>query len=171
NWPGSPMAPTDSQLDSPVEDVSTTTNISGLSEGNYTFCVYGRDYYGNWNATGSCAVMRIGKPQPPEIRRLSLDIDPDTLNLKSRGRWITAYLSTENGSVHDVNVSSVLLHDTLPPERWDYQDDVLMLKFNRQGLIAILEVGDSVEIRLSGKWKDGTDFEAYDYIRVISPGR
>ena len=46
-----------------------------------------------------------------------------------------------------------------------------MLKFNRQALIAILEVGESVEIKLSGKWKDGTDFEAYDYIRVISPGR
>lgn len=45
-----------------------------------------------------------------------------------------------------------------------------MMKFNRQGLIAILEVGESVEIKLSGKWKDGTAFEAYDVIRVIDPG-
>ena len=102
---------------------------------------------------------------------VSLDIDPDTLNLKSRGRWMTAYLSSENASVFDIDISSILLQDTLSPERWDYQDDVLMLKFNRQAVMAILEVGESVEIKLSGKWSDGTDFEAYDYIRVISPGR
>ncbi len=107
----------------------------------------------------------------PPSRTISLDIDPNTLNLKSRGRWITADLSAENASVHDIDVSSILLQDALAPERWDYQDDVLMLKFNRQELIAVLEVGESVEIKLSGKWKDGTDFEAYDYIRVIDPGR
>ncbi len=45
-----------------------------------------------------------------------------------------------------------------------------MLKFDRQDLISILEVGESVEIKLSGKWKDGTTFEAYDSIRVIEPG-
>ncbi len=109
---------------------------------------------------------------PPEpSRSLTLDIDPDTLNLKSKGRWITAYLSAESASVHDIDISSILLQDTLAPERWDYQDDVLMLKFDRQALIAMLEVGESVEIKLSGKWKDGTAFEAYDYIRVIDPGR
>jgi hypothetical protein len=114
--------------------------------------------------------MRSELPPEPS-RSLSLDIDPDTLNLKSEGRWITAYLRAENASVHDVDISSILLQDTLAPERWDYQDDVLMLKFNRQDLIAILEVGESVEIKLSGKWIDGTAFEAYDSIRVINPGR
>ena len=56
------------------------------------------------------------------------------------------------------------------PERWDYQNDVIMLRFNTQNLVAILEAGESVEIKLSGKWKDGTAFEAYDSIRVIDPG-
>ena len=111
------------------------------------------------------------EPLPPPSPSISLDIDPDTLNLKSKGRWVTAYLSAENASVQDVNVSSILLQDTLEPERWDYQDDILMLKFNRQDLIAMLEVGESVEIKLSGKWKDGTAFEAFDYIRVINPGK
>ncbi|MCJ2563012.1 MAG: hypothetical protein LN417_02845, partial [Candidatus Thermoplasmatota archaeon] len=108
--------------------------------------------------------------QPPS-RSVTLDIDPDTLNLKSKGRWITAYLSAENASVYDINISSILLQDTLPPERWDYQDDILMLKFNRQDLIAILEVGESVEIKIGGKWEDGSDFEAFDHIRVINPGK
>jgi len=105
------------------------------------------------------------------LRSLTLDIDPDTLNLKSKGRWITAYLSAENASVHDMDVSTILLQDALAPERWDYQDDALMLKFDRQELIAILEVGESVEIKLTGKWEDGTAFEAYDSIRVIERGK
>jgi hypothetical protein len=73
--------------------------------------------------------------------------------------------------MHDIDISTVLLQDTLPPERWDYQDDVLMLKFNRQELIAMLEVGESVQIKLSGKWMDGAAFDVYDYVRVINPDR
>jgi len=108
---------------------------------------------------------------PDEIFVTHLDIDPDTLNLKSKGRWITAYLSAENASVQDLDISSILLQDTLTPERYDYQDDILMLKFNRQELQSLLQVGDSIEIKIGGKWKDGESFEAYDYIRVINPGK
>ncbi|MFQ6060936.1 MAG: hypothetical protein ACE5QW_09575 [Thermoplasmata archaeon] len=104
-------------------------------------------------------------------RSVSLDIDPDTLNLKSRGRWITAYLNAENASVYDIDISSIRLQDTLEAERYDYQDDVLMLKFNRQDFKDTVQVGESVQIKLTGKWKDGTAFEAYDSIRVIEPGR
>lgn len=110
-------------------------------------------------------------PEPGEEPSLTLDIDPDTLNLKSKGRWVTAYLSTENASVHDIDVSTILLQDALAPERRDYQDDILMLKFNRQDLIALLEVGDSVEIKLTGKWENGTAFEACECIKVINPGK
>ena len=100
-------------------------------------------------------------------RSTSLDIDPDTLNLKSKGRWITAYLSVENASVYDIDISSIRLQDTLEPERWDYQDDVLMLKFDRHEFKDIVQVGESVQVKITGKWEDGTSFEAYDHIRVI----
>ncbi len=107
---------------------------------------------------------------PPEpSRSITLDIDPDTLNLKSKGRWITAYLSAENASVHDMDVSTILLQDALAPERWDYQDDMLMLKFNRQDFKDTVQVGESVQVKITGKWQDGTAFEAYDSIRVINP--
>lgn len=42
-----------------------------------------------------------------------------------------------------------------------------MVKFDRQDVIDILEVGDSVEIIISGKLFDETQFEGTDYIRVI----
>ena len=73
NWPGASLSAADSQFDSSVENVLTTLDVSGLGVGNYTYCIYGRDYYGNWNPAGSCAVLRLGNPQPPEIRGLVFD--------------------------------------------------------------------------------------------------
>lgn len=73
NWPGMPLTATDSVFDSPVEGVSTILDVSGLGVGNYTYCIYGRDYYGNWNPAGSCGILRIGNPEPPEIRGLVFD--------------------------------------------------------------------------------------------------
>ena len=71
--------------------------------------------------------------------------------------------------MHDIDISTILLQDTLAPERWDYQDDVLMLKFSRQEFKDTVQVGESVQVKIAGKWVDGTGFEAYDHIRVINP--
>ncbi|MFQ6061158.1 MAG: hypothetical protein ACE5KV_07705 [Thermoplasmata archaeon] len=109
-----------------------------------------------------------GIPCPrPEPQAVSLNIDPDTLNLKSRGRWITAYLSTENASLYDIDISSIRLQDTLEAERYDYQDDILMLKFSRQEFKDTVQVGESEQVKITGKWDDGSEFEAYDHIMVI----
>ena len=110
-------------------------------------------------------------PKPKEEPSVSLDIDPNTLNLKSKGRWITAYLTAENASIEDIDLSSILLQDSLTPERYDYQDDILMLKFSRQEFMNTIEVGESIEVKISGKWEHGEDFEAFDTIRVIDPGK
>lgn len=105
--------------------------------------------------------------QKPHV---SLNIDPDTLNLKSRGRWITAYLTAENARAEDIDPSSLLLNDVIGPEWWDIQNNTtLMVKFNRAAVQAILPVSDSVEIKVTGLWKDGEAFDVYDMIRVIDP--
>lgn len=143
--------------------INVTIDTTGLSEGVHTGSIFIESNGGDGTVNISLYVLAAS-------RSIFLDIDPDTLNLKSRGRWITAYLSTENASVYDIDMSSIRLQDTLIPERWDYQDDVLMLKFNRQEFKNTVVVGESIDIKISGKWKDGTDFEAYDYIRVIDPG-
>jgi len=103
-------------------------------------------------------------------RQISLDIDPDTLNKKSNGRWITAYLDVENASPGDIDPASLLLNDVVPPSWWDVQSDTtLMVKFDRAAVQGILPVSDSVDIKVIGRWKDGGSFEAHDTIRVIDP--
>lgn len=104
--------------------------------------------------------------QPSE---LALGIDPDTLNLKSEGRWITAYLRGEN--VEDIDASSLLLNDMISPAWWDVQNNTtLVAKFSRSFVQVILPVGDEVDVKVTGRWNDGQDFELHDTIRVIDPG-
>jgi hypothetical protein len=106
------------------------------------------------------------------VRSVDLDIDPDTLNLRSKGRWITAYLVTKNANPKVIDTSSLLLNDMVGPAWWDIQSEtVLMVKFNRVAVQAILPVSDSVDIKVTGQWKDGGSFEVHDTIRVINPGR
>lgn len=109
------------------------------------------------------------KGMPAQPSELMLDIDPDTLNLKSEGRWITAYL--RGGNAEDIDASSLLLNDIISPAWWDLQNDTtLMAKFSRSYVQMIVPIADEVDIKVTGQWKDGQDFELHDTIRVIDPG-
>lgn len=128
-----------------------------------------------------------------EIIHATIDIDPNTLNLKSQGKWITAYIElAKDYDVADINVSTVRISkigDTKlenpiyaekhPTEIGDYDDDGipdLMVKFDRAAVInAILNLGVSsgaeVELTVTGELYDGTLFEGTDTIKVIDRGK
>jgi hypothetical protein len=108
--------------------------------------------------------------------QVSVDFDPDTLNLKSKGDWVTVYIELPDGyDVNNIDISTIMLNDVVPAELHpteigDYDDDGipdLMIKFNRASVIAIVDPGDSVEIKITGALLDGTAFEGTDTIRII----
>ncbi|UCD92317.1 MAG: hypothetical protein JSV43_08910, partial [Methanobacteriota archaeon] len=143
--------------------VTVTIDTTGLSEGQHFSNISIASNGGNGNIALSVYVLAP--------RSLNLNIDPDTLNLKSMGRWITAYLTTEGATPDEVDAPSLLLNDIVKPDWWDVQGNTtLMVKFSRPAVQAIVNVGDSVDIKVTGNWTDGTTFEAYDIIRVIDPG-
>jgi hypothetical protein len=128
------------------------------------------DYVEEWNwmirAVGTHAIAAI------------IDFDPDTLNLRSKGKWVTAYIEFPdiysygygygNGyDVQDIDIGTVMLNETIPAERGDVQDGVLMVKFDRSDVQDMLDPGDEVEITVSGELTDGTPFEGSDTIKVI----
>lgn len=110
-----------------------------------------------------------------------IDINPDTLNLNSNGKWITCYIELPEGyDVEDIDVSTIWLNGQVQPESsptgiGDCDDDgltELMLKFDRTEVGEILEVGDEVDIIVTGDLNDtdGTSFAGIDTIRVINKG-
>ncbi|MCJ2563826.1 MAG: hypothetical protein LN417_07030, partial [Candidatus Thermoplasmatota archaeon] len=62
------MSAVDSGFDTPLERVTSPIDLSGFAEGIHNFCVYGRDYSGNFNASGTaCAQLTIGTPPEPPV--------------------------------------------------------------------------------------------------------
>ncbi len=117
--------------------------------------------------------------QIPDVIQAVIDIDPDTLNLNSKGKWITCYIELPgNYDVEDIDVSTIKLNDEVPAESrptgvGDCDDDgiaELMVKFDISAVQEILEAGDEVEITVTGELNDDTKFEGSDTIRVINKG-
>lgn len=103
-----------------------------------------------------------------------VDIVPNTLNLQSKGKWITCHIRLpEDYDVTDVNSDSVKLENEVDAS-WiwfDEEDAVLMAKFPRsevQRLLFELDLLGEVEIAVSGKLMDGAKFEGSDIIKVIN---
>lgn len=106
----------------------------------------------------------------------TVDFDPDTLNLRSKGKFVTAYIELPEGyDVEEIEVSSIKFNNTIPAllkptQVGDYDSDGipdLMVKFDRAVIEGILNTSDAVKITITGK-VSGIDFKGSDSIRVIS---
>ncbi len=112
----------------------------------------------------------------PQIIESSVEIEPETLNLKSSGKWITAYIELPEGfDINNIDVQTIMLNNQVqaennPTKIDDYDNDGtadLMIKFNREATQKIIELGEKVKITVSGEFIDGLQFEGIDTIRVI----
>ena len=99
-----------------------------------------------------------------------VDVDPNTLNLNSTGKWITAFIRLpEEYDVAEIDPNSVLLEGQIKPERfWLTEDNqIAIAKFDREQVQAILTVGD-IKLTITGYFIDGIPFEGTDTIKVIN---
>jgi len=115
-------------------------------------------------------------PQPPQAITATINIKPNTLNLKSKRKWIKAHIELPEGSnVGDVDVSTILLNNAIPAMSSRVSENTLMVKFNRTELTAhIYHVSGitygNVTLTITGQLTDGTTFEGSDTIKVMFGG-
>jgi len=131
-----------------------------------------------------------GTPPGPPILQATVNINPNTLNLKSKGKWITAYIELpEDHDVNDIDVSTILLNGSIPAEMHptsigDYDnDDIpdLMVKFDRPEVISLILANVNVTklheerflvitLTVTGYLCDGSPFHGSDTVRIIMSG-
>jgi len=153
----------------------TTLDFPG-AVGTYPFGIEGSLIAGYYDAPGSPGHGFLYEMEPRVIEG-ALNIDPDTLNLNSQGKWVTCYVELPEGhEATDIDVDSVSLEGLLEVQQSDIQDGVLMVKFDREDLAAYLDLvlgvvpPVAVELVVTGNLTDGTPFEGSDTIRVIDEG-
>jgi hypothetical protein len=134
----------------------------------------------------------LAVPPPPPLAA-TVDIDPDTLDLRSKGQWITAYIQLPEGyNPEDIDASTILLNGTIQPvldpkygfvtNSSEYlvdhnNDGVLerMVKFDRAAVASWIyqSVGmePDVSLAITGKLFDGTPFEGTDTISAFWTGQ
>jgi len=113
----------------------------------------------------------------------SVDVNPDMLNLRSEGLWITCYIELpKRYNAEDIDATTILLNGTISPvldPKYDFvtnsseclvdhnEDGILerMVKFDRAEVIALLSVGEAT-LTITGE-VNSTPFEGSDTIRVI----
>jgi hypothetical protein len=122
------------------------------------------------------------------IIEATLNVNPNTLNLESKGKWITAYIELPKGySVADINRTTILLNGTIPVDPFwvnktlesvigDYDNDTipdLMVKFDRASVSGYILSKNitygNVTLTITGMVAD-MPFEGSCVIRVRMPG-
>ncbi|MBI5416359.1 hypothetical protein HZA55_00190 [Candidatus Poribacteria bacterium] len=105
-----------------------------------------------------------------------IDIDPETINLSSKGNHITAYIELPDlYQAENIDVSTIKLNNQISTIWFlktigDYDNNGikdLMVKFKRNEVQDIVSLGDN-QLLVSGNLRDGTRFEGEDIIKVIS---
>jgi hypothetical protein len=130
--------------------------------------------------------------EPSLASEALVDIDPDTLDLGSKGDWVTCYIELADGyKVMDINGETIRLGGIpahIGEQGWararanssnimDHDGDGVkerMVKFDRsevQAYLTALGQLDYVELMVSGGLIDGPWFEGVDVIRVVDEGQ
>jgi pectin methylesterase-like acyl-CoA thioesterase len=149
-------------------------DLTGLSSGTgYTFTVQAGDAAGNWSVNGPAVTVKT-------LITADVDVDPDIINVKSNGKWITVYIELLPGydaSKIDLSTVKMLVNnveiqpDMSPSNIGDYDMDSipdLMLKFDRSKIIEALSqnTSDEIIVTVKGKLQTGDVFTGKIKVKV-----
>lgn len=150
------------------------------------FVLFGAALMVSFLGTGIFAVQTNGQGSVfDKTVEATVDFDPDVINLKSNGKFVTCWISVPEGyDVEDIVKGSISIEriggDPVSVEALgkfhkisDHDDDGrddLMVKFDREELIDLLEEGDDIKILVSGQIGN-EDLEGIGLITAFYPPR
>jgi len=169
---------------------ATYVSANGRFEAKYT--IKAGDPLGTWSARLEAQGLKddednmgpnaakskdftVTEVTPPKGTTTEVKISPQTLNLKSNGRWVTVHIKLPEGySAADIDVSTIRLDDVVKPETTKGSGEgKLVVKFSRADVITHIQ--DTYGITGS-KFSQttltitvevaGTTFQCSDTIRV-----
>jgi len=151
---------TDGAFDEAQETFTFTT--PSLLEGVHRVEVRGTNSVGNVETSYASDIVAVVVPKVTA----TVDINPKTLNLKSRSKWITAHIELPKGyNLEDIDAFTIMLNDEVPVESSRVSGNRLRVRFDRSEVIALLPQTDEAELTITGEVY-GTPFEGSDTIRV-----
>ncbi|MEW6715096.1 MAG: hypothetical protein AB1306_08415, partial [Nitrospirota bacterium] len=152
-----------------ITSVTIGTALSDNTAYNWRARAYDGDRYGAWMNMATFTVHL-----PSANITATIEVEPETLNQKSQGKWVSVEIELPRGySVADIDISSIRLNGVVPAELRPYsieyehgRAEELKVKFRRSEVIAILPAGERVKVIVTGTVGTST-FEGFDIIRVI----
>ncbi len=160
--------------------VTLTTNLPDNTVYQWRARAYDGERYGQWTAKSTFTVH-------VSQNKITVDIDfePETLKRRDCGKWVMVKIELPHGyRSRDVDISSIRLEGTVHAEAWPcehhchhhehgcdhdrhgHHHEVLMVKFRRSEVLAVLPEGRHVPVHVTGM-VGSTPFEGVDIIRVI----
>ena len=159
------------QYSGPSQDMPGS---DGFGDTSYSIGANGLDRY------PFMSPPNITIPEPPSSGiNATIDFEPNTLNLKRMGQWVTVYISLPSGyDVNDIVLDSVVLNGRFPASGgWgigDFDKDKqqeLMVKFDWRKSLRLDDslATESVTMTVSGLLKDGTAFQGSAEVAIVHP--
>jgi hypothetical protein len=98
----------------------------------------------------------------------TIEIHPETLNLKSKGKWVSCIIELPDYlDESDIDPSTVRLEGSIAAEKPIVTGTSLNVKFDRSELAELLTAGKDIVLTVTGNLWDGMPFEGTDTIDAI----
>ncbi|MFA6273783.1 MAG: peptidoglycan DD-metalloendopeptidase family protein [Candidatus Paceibacterota bacterium] len=108
-----------------------------------------------------------GNPPNSDNPTLELKVTPRVLNLKSNG-VLTAHITALDGDIKQIVAESIKLNGK-NPKLFNISDNSLEIKFYREDFIQS-SLG-TITFKVIGNFKDNSQFNLQDTIKIIKPGK